>query len=112
MSGTQNESWQKLFGTLALPVGLSAAALGAVYFLRKFGIIYQLFHKVRITDFDMSKCLFNTEEYAYPILLSLFPLPNIFLNLIWIVMPLMMNLVKIKILHRVLLFFFFILGGQ
>nr|XP_022322803.1 acetolactate synthase-like protein [Crassostrea virginica] len=46
MSGTQNESWQKLFGTLALPVGLSAAALGAVYFLRKFGIIYQLFHKV------------------------------------------------------------------
>ncbi|KAK3102444.1 hypothetical protein FSP39_011418 [Pinctada imbricata] len=29
-----------------LPVGLSAAALGAFMFLKKFGIFYQLFHKV------------------------------------------------------------------
>ena len=52
--------------------------------------------------------LFNAEEYrpTYPTLLFLFFLANIFLNLIWIVMPLMMNLVKIKILHRVLQFFF------
>ncbi|XP_048726938.2 2-hydroxyacyl-CoA lyase 2-like isoform X1 [Ostrea edulis] len=46
MSGSTNEGWQKMFRTVALPVSLSAAALGAVYFLRKFGIIYQLFHKV------------------------------------------------------------------
>lgn len=46
MSAASNENWQRLFKNLGLPVGLSAAALGTMYFLRKFGIIYQLFHKV------------------------------------------------------------------
>nr|XP_011438919.2 2-hydroxyacyl-CoA lyase 2 [Crassostrea gigas] len=46
MSAASNENWQRLFKNLGLPVGLSAAALGTMYFLRKFGIIFQLFHKV------------------------------------------------------------------
>jgi hypothetical protein len=38
---------QKILLNYAAPVGISAATLGVLFFLKKFGIIYQFFHKVR-----------------------------------------------------------------
>ncbi|KAJ8298961.1 hypothetical protein KUTeg_023021 [Tegillarca granosa] len=37
---------QKVVSTYAIPASLSAAALGAFVFLKRFGLLYQLFHKV------------------------------------------------------------------
>jgi len=43
------DALQKYYKSYALSVGLGAATVGTLLFLKRFGIFYQLFHKVNKT---------------------------------------------------------------
>ena len=46
------EEFRKKAPSYVIPLGLSAATVGVLFLLKKFNIIYQLFHKVTALFFD------------------------------------------------------------
>ena len=53
--------FQSVFTKYVLPIGVSTATVGIFFFLRKFGILYQLFHKVYILHLQVQHCFLKTK---------------------------------------------------
>ena len=57
-------SIQANFTRFLVPATLSTAAVGVVLFLRKFGIIYQLFHKVNSRKFSCFMVTYTVSHFT------------------------------------------------
>ena len=56
--------FQSVFTKYVLPIGVSTATVGIFFFLRKLGILYQLFHKVHILHIQVQHCFLHGQLMA------------------------------------------------